>query len=95
MIEEDGHIGHGAVLHGCHIGRNVLVGMNAVMMDGAEIGESSILAAMAFVRAKTAIPPRSLAAGIPRAGHPRVDRRRDRLESARARPPTRRSPSAA
>ncbi|HEX6012699.1 MAG TPA: phenylacetic acid degradation protein PaaY, partial [Geminicoccaceae bacterium] len=54
VVEEDGHIGHGAVLHGCRIGRNVLVGMNAVVMDGAEIGESSIVAAMAFVRANTA-----------------------------------------
>jgi phenylacetic acid degradation protein len=65
VIEPDGHVGHGAVLHGCRIGRNVLVGMNAVVMDGAEIGESSILAAMAFVKANTTIPPRSLAAGIP------------------------------
>ena len=34
IVEEDGHIGHGAVIHGCVIGRNVLVGMNAVVMDG-------------------------------------------------------------
>src|SRR5690606_33460616 len=34
IIEEAGHIGHSAVLHGCHIGRNALVGMNAVVMDG-------------------------------------------------------------
>lgn len=65
IVEENGHIGHGAVLHGCRIGRNVLVGMNAVVMDGAEIGESSIVAAMAFIKAKTGIPPRSLVAGIP------------------------------
>ena len=65
VVEENGHIGHGAVLHGCRIGRDVLVGMNAVVMDGAEIGENSIVAAVAFVKAKTTIPPRSLAAGIP------------------------------
>ena len=65
VVEENGHIGHGAVLHGCRIGRNVLVGMNAVVMDGAEIGENSIVAAVAFVKAKTTIPPRSLVAGIP------------------------------
>ena len=57
VVEEDGHIGHGAVLHGCRIGRNALVGMNAVVMDGAEVGESSIVAAMAFVKANDVIPP--------------------------------------
>lgn len=65
LIEQDGHIGHSAVLHGCHIGRNVLVGMNAVVMDGAEVGESSIIGAMAFVKKGMEIPPRSLVAGAP------------------------------
>lgn len=65
VIEENGHIGHGAVIHGCHIGRNVLVGMNAVVMDGASIGEDSIVAAMAFIKANMDVPPRSLVAGIP------------------------------
>ena len=65
VVEEDGHIGHGAVLHGCRIGRNALVGMNAVIMDNAIVGESSIVAASAFVKAGAEIPPRSLAAGMP------------------------------
>jgi phenylacetic acid degradation protein len=65
LIEEDGHIGHGAILHGCRIKRDALVGMNAVVMDGAVIGESAMVAAMAFVRAGFEVPPRSLAAGIP------------------------------
>ena len=65
VVEEDGHVGHGAVLHGCRIGRNALVGMNAVIMDGAEIGAECIIAAMSFVRANSKIPPRSLVAGIP------------------------------
>jgi phenylacetic acid degradation protein len=65
IIEPDGHIGHGAVIHGAHIGRDALVGMNAVVMDRSEIGESAIIAAMAFVREGTIIPPRSLAVGIP------------------------------
>ncbi len=65
VIEEDGHIGHGAVLHGCRIGRNALVGMNAVIMDNAVLGESSIVAACAFVKAGLEIPPRSLVAGVP------------------------------
>ena len=65
IIEIDGHIGHGAVIHGAHIGPNVLVGMNAVVMDRSEIGESSIIGAMSFLREGTIIPPRSIAFGIP------------------------------
>lgn len=65
IIEIDGHIGHGAVIHGAHIGQNAMVGMNAVVMDRSEIGESAIVGAMAFVREGTIIPPRSLALGIP------------------------------
>ena len=65
VIEQDGHIGHGAVLHGCRVGRNVLVGMNAVIMDNAVIGEESIVAALAFVKADMQVPPRSLVAGVP------------------------------
>jgi phenylacetic acid degradation protein len=65
IIERDGHIGHGAVVHGAHIGLNAMVGMNAVIMDRSEIGESAIVGAMAFVREGTIIPPRTLALGIP------------------------------
>lgn len=65
IVEEDGHIGHGAVLHGCVVGRNALVGMNAVINDSAQIGESAIVAAMAFVKARMMVPARTLVAGIP------------------------------
>lgn len=65
VVEEDGHIGHGAVLHGCRVGRNALVGMNAVIMDNAVIGEEAIVAASAFVKAGMEIPPRMLVAGMP------------------------------
>ncbi|MGB6103493.1 MAG: phenylacetic acid degradation protein PaaY [Pusillimonas sp.] len=65
LVDVDGHIGHGAVLHGCTIGRNAMVGMNAVVMDQAVIGESSIVAAMAFVKIGLVIPPRSLVVGAP------------------------------
>jgi phenylacetic acid degradation protein len=65
VVEEFGHIGHGAVLHGCRVGRNALVGMNAVVMDFADIGEGSIVAASAFVKAKFVVPPRMLAMGAP------------------------------
>jgi len=65
VVEENGHIGHGAVLHSCIVRRDALVGMNAVVMDEAEIGEAAILAACAFVPAGYKVPPRSLAAGMP------------------------------
>jgi len=65
IVEEDGHIGHGAVLHGCTIKKNAMVGMNAVVMDGAVIGENSFVAAMAFVKAGLEVPPNVLVAGCP------------------------------
>jgi phenylacetic acid degradation protein len=65
VIEENGHIGHGAVIHCCTIRRNALIGMNAVVMDNAVVGESAIVAACAFVKAGMEIPPRTLAAGVP------------------------------
>lgn len=65
IVETNGHIGHGAVLHGCIVRRDALVGMNAVVMDGAVIGEESFVAAMSFVRSEFQVPPRSLVAGIP------------------------------
>jgi phenylacetic acid degradation protein len=65
VVETDGHIGHGAVLHGCRIGRNAMVGMNAVVMDKAVVGAESIVAAMSFVKAGMVIPPRSMVMGTP------------------------------
>ena len=65
VVEENGHIGHGAVLHSCVVRRDALVGMNAVVMDEAEIGESAIVAACAFVPAGMKVPARSLVAGVP------------------------------
>lgn len=65
VIGENGHIGHGAVIHGCHIGCNALIGMNAVINDNAQIGESAIVSAMAFVKAGMVVPPRTLVSGIP------------------------------
>jgi len=65
VVEVNGHIGHGAVLHGCRIRQNVMIGMNAVIMDSTEIGESSIVAALAFVKSNEKIPPHSLVVGVP------------------------------
>ena len=65
LLEEAAHIGHGAIIHGAHIGKNVMVGMNAVVMDNAQIGENSIIGALAFIKANQIIPPRSLVVGNP------------------------------
>lgn len=65
LVEEYGHIGHGAILHGCIIRKNVLVGMNSVILDEAEIGENSIIGANSTVKAKAQIPENSLALGSP------------------------------
>lgn len=73
IIESNGHIGHGAILHGCRIGRNALVGMTAVIMDGAVIGEEGIVAALAFVKAGFEVPPRPLVGGIPARDRARLD----------------------
>ncbi len=64
-LEPDSHIGHGAVLHGCHIGENALVGMNAVVMDGAVVGRDCIVGALAFVKAGAAFEPGQMIAGSP------------------------------
>ena len=58
-------IGHGAVVHGCKIEDNVLVGMNCTILDDAVIGEGSVIGANALVPSGKIIPPRSLVLGVP------------------------------
>ena len=58
-------IGHGAIVHGCLVEDNVLIGMGAVILDNAVIGEGSIVGANALVTARTIVPPRSLVLGSP------------------------------
>lgn len=65
VIEADGHVGHGAILHGCRVGRNAMVGMNAVVMDNAVIEAEAIVAALSFVKAAMRVPARHLCAGVP------------------------------
>ncbi|MBP6184976.1 MAG: transferase hexapeptide repeat family protein [Saprospiraceae bacterium] len=65
VLEENAHIGHGAIIHGAHIGRNCLVGMNSVIMDEVEIGEECIIGALTFIKAGIKIPRRSVVAGNP------------------------------
>ncbi|SMH37787.1 gamma carbonic anhydrase family protein [Azospirillum agricola] len=58
-------VGHGAVLHGCRVGRHTLIGINAVVLDNAEIGEDCLVAALSLVRPDAVFPDRSLIAGNP------------------------------
>lgn len=64
-LKKNAHIGHGAVIHGANIGENVLVGMNAVVMDAAEVGAGSIIGALTFVPSGMSIPERSVVVGNP------------------------------
>lgn len=65
IVEEKGHIGHSAILHGCHVKYNAMVGMASVIMDEAIIGENSIIGANSLVTAKMEIPDNHLAFGNP------------------------------
>jgi carbonic anhydrase/acetyltransferase-like protein (isoleucine patch superfamily) len=58
-------IGHSAVVHACTVGDEILVGMGAVILDGAVIGKQSIIGAKALVTSGTKIPPGSLVLGAP------------------------------
>ena len=65
VLKEGAHIGHGAIIHGAVIGKNCLVGMNAVVMDNVELGDECIVGALTLIRQGEKIPPRSLIVGNP------------------------------
>lgn len=65
VIGRGATIAHGAIIHGCEIGENALVGMNAVVLDNAMIGPESLVAALALVKSDMIVPPRSLVVGNP------------------------------
>ena len=65
LLQEGAHIGHGAVIHGARIGRNCLVGMNAVIMDNVVLGEECIVGALSFIKADEQFEKRSLIVGNP------------------------------
>ena len=65
LLKEASHIGHGAIIHGATIGKNCLVGMNAVIMDNVELGDECIIGALTFIKQDEKIPARSLVAGNP------------------------------
>ncbi|MFI6848283.1 gamma carbonic anhydrase family protein [Kitasatospora sp. NBC_00085] len=65
VIGERISVGHNAVLHGCTIEDDVLVGMNSTVLNGARIGSGSLVAAGAVVPQGMEVPPGSLVAGVP------------------------------
>ena len=65
ILRASAHIGHGAIIHGAEIGRNVMVGMNSVIMDEVVIGDECIIGALTFVKAGENFPSRSLIVGNP------------------------------
>jgi phenylacetic acid degradation protein len=65
LLGVDSHIGHSAIVHGATLEPNTMVGMHAVVMDGAVLGEACIIAACAFVKKDWRVPPRVLVAGVP------------------------------
>ncbi|HMN05363.1 MAG TPA: transferase hexapeptide repeat family protein [Flavobacteriales bacterium] len=64
-LEAGAHIGHGAIIHGAHVGRNCLVGMNAVVMDRVVLGEGCIVGALAFLPADSVWEARKVIVGNP------------------------------
>jgi phenylacetic acid degradation protein len=64
-LKENAHIGHGAIVHGATIGRNCLIGMNAVIMDNVELGDECIVGALTFIKANEKYAKRSLIVGNP------------------------------
>ena len=65
VLEESVHMGHGSIVHGGRIGRNTLIGMNAVIMDDVSIGAECIIGAMTFVPAKMVVEGRKVLVGNP------------------------------
>ena len=64
-LEEGAHVGHGAIIHGAHLGAQCMIGMNAVVMDDVQVGEGCIIGALAFLKAQSKWEPRSIVAGNP------------------------------
>ena len=65
MLEDDVSVGHGAVVHGATVHQGALIGMNATVLDHADIGQGAIVAAGAVVTQGTHVPPHEIWAGIP------------------------------
>ncbi len=65
LLKEGSHIGHGAIIHGATIGKNCLIGMNAVIMDNVELGDECIVGALSLIKEDEKFERRSLIVGSP------------------------------
>lgn len=65
IIDEDVSVGHGAIIHGCHVGKGTLIGMGAIVLNGASIGEYALLGAGSLVTENKTISPYTLSLGSP------------------------------
>jgi carbonic anhydrase/acetyltransferase-like protein (isoleucine patch superfamily) len=84
-IGDDVTIGHSAIVHGCTVEDRVLVGMGAIVLNGAVVGHDSIVAAGALVAEDTVVPPRSLVIGVPaRVRRPLTDAEVDSVRESAA-----------
>ncbi len=81
-IGDDVTIGHGAVVHCRRVGNNSLIGINAALLDDAEVGEFCLVAAGAVVTDRTIIPPYSLVTGVPGKAQPLRQKWIDHLKTA-------------
>ena len=80
IIGDNVSIGHNAIVHGCRIGNNCLIGMGSIILEGATIGDWCIIAAGAVVLEGEKIPPNSIVVGIP--AHPKAaieERHKERI----------------
>jgi carbonic anhydrase/acetyltransferase-like protein (isoleucine patch superfamily) len=83
VIAEEVTIGHGAIVHGCTIGRGALIGMGSRVLDGAVIGENALVGAGALVPEGMVVPPRVLVLGMPaRVKRPLTEEELQRLEES-------------
>ena len=64
-ISEEAHLGHGCTIHGAKIGRNSMIGINAVILDDAEIGNECIVGALTLVKSEMKVPNRKIIVGNP------------------------------
>lgn len=65
VLDEDCHLGHGCIIHGARLERNILVGMNAVIQDDAVLGAECMIGAGCVVPGGFVVPPRKVAVGVP------------------------------
>lgn len=83
VIAEDVTVGHGAIVHGCTIGRGALIGMGSRVLDGAVVGEAALVGAGALVPEGMNVPARTLVVGVPaRVKRPLTDDELARLQAS-------------